>query len=71
MMVVRTPCLEDIPERLAVAQSVALALEAATAAADREVAPGRLDLVVDKHGIIVCGSRCTKSKMPWPPGSDR
>src|SRR5262245_34358009 len=24
--------------------------------------------VVDRYGVIVSGSRCTKSKMPWPPG---
>ena len=26
-------------------------------------------LVVDRYGVIVFGSRWTKSKMPWPPGS--
>ena len=33
------------------------------------VRPAGAVAVVDKYGCIVLGSRCTKSKMPCPPGS--
>ena len=71
MIVVSMPCCSSrLPERLPAPQQLDRRRSAGTANCQCLIdRPPASVLVVDRYGIIVFGSRWTKSKMPWPPGS--